>query len=114
MVLGAFSEGGVSTNPVGSAVVPMAAFRGAPSYANGTANTSGIPAILHPSEAVVPLSGGRKIPVDLGDKAGGGTTLVQHMNFTFPNSDADSFRRSQGQVAASAARIGSRAAAKNG
>ncbi len=113
MVLGAFSEGGVSTSPVGSAVVPMAAFRHAPSYANGTANTSGIPSVLHPNEAVIPLSRGRKVAVDLGDSAGG-TTLVQHMNFTFPNSDADSFRRSRTQVEASMAMAGAKSARKNG
>ena len=46
----------------------------APAFADGTANTSrqlsklpggGIPSILHPNEAVIPLSRGRKVPVDL-------------------------------------------------
>jgi hypothetical protein len=47
-----------------------------PHYAEGTANTSnGIPAVLHPNEAVVPLSRGRKIPVDMGN-AGGKSFVV--------------------------------------
>lgn len=54
--------------------VSASAFNNAPSFAKGVANTSsiakrigggGIPAILHPNEAVVPLPGGRSIPVDL-------------------------------------------------
>ena len=92
----------------------MAAFRHAPSFANGTANTSGIPAILHPNESVVPLTRERKIPVDLGDSAGGGTVIHQPQTFNISTPDADSFRRSQGQVAASMAMAGAKAAKKNG
>ena len=115
MVLGAFSEGGVSDSPVGFASAPAAAFRNAPHFAQGTANTSGIPAILHDNEAVVPLSKGRKIGVEMsGDSAGGGTVVNQVQNFTFPNSDSESFRRSQGQVAAAMAMSGAKAARKNG
>lgn len=113
MVLGAFSEGGVSTNPVGSAVVPMAAFRHAPSYANGTANTSGIPAVLHPNESVVPLTRGRKIPVDLGDSAGG-TVIHQPQTFNITTPDVEGMRRSQGQIAAAMSMAGAKAARKNG
>lgn len=113
MVLGAFSEGGYSTSPVGTATMPAAAFRHAPSYAEGTANTSGIPAILHPSEAVVPLSRGRAIPVDLGDNAGG-QSVVQHMTFHIQTNDADSFKRSQKQIAADMARAGQTALRQNG
>ena len=52
----------------------MDKFNNAPAFADGTANTSrqlsklpggGIPSILHPNEAVIPLSRGRKVPVDL-------------------------------------------------
>ena len=113
MVLGAFSEGGVSTTPVGRAVVPMAAFRGSPSYANGTANTSGIPAILHPSEPVVPLSCGRKIPFDLGDSSGA-KVINMPQTFSITTPDADSFRRSKTQIAADMARAGQNALGKNG
>lgn len=54
--------------------VDLSAFDNAPQFKEGTTNTSkflskvaggGIPSILHPNEAVVPLSRGRKIPVDL-------------------------------------------------
>ena len=114
MVLGAFSEGGMSNSPVGFASAPAAAFRNAPHFAAGTANTSGIPAVLHPNEAVIPLSKGRKIGVDLGDGAGGGTVINQAQTFNITTSDADSFRRSQGQVAASMAMAGAKAAKKNG
>jgi hypothetical protein len=65
-----FEEGGYATSPVKTSAVPMSAFVGAPKYAEGTSNTSGIPAILHPNEAVIPLSRNRKIPVEMG--AGGG------------------------------------------
>lgn len=85
-------------------------------YAEGTANTSGIPAILHPNEAVIPLSGGRKVPVEMNDDAasgsGGSKTVVQNFNITTP--DADSFRKSQKQIAADAASSGRKAMADNG
>jgi hypothetical protein len=60
-----FSEGGYSDRPgMTKHMVSPAAFHNAPQYKSGTPNTSGIPAILHPNEAVVPLTRGRKIPVD--------------------------------------------------
>lgn len=114
MALGAFSEGGISTSPVGSATVPMSAFRNAPHFSQGTTNTSGIPAVLHPNEAVVPLSKGRKIPVDLGGAEGGqggGKTVVQNFNISTP--DADSFRKSQKQIAADGASAAQRAMSDN-
>lgn len=67
-------EGGYSTSTVDPTRVSAAAFHGAPRFAEGTANTSdllrtarggGIPAILHPNEAVIPLSRGRSVPVEL-------------------------------------------------
>jgi len=70
--------GGGTTNSGGyrSKKVSMGAFVDAPMLAVGTANTtslgapvSGMPAILHPNEAVVPLAGGGKIPVQM---TGGG------------------------------------------
>lgn len=67
-------EGGRATELIGRHSVPTSAFDNAPKFAEGTSNTSkhiskvpggGIPSILHPNEAVVPLSKGRSIPVDL-------------------------------------------------
>lgn len=68
-----FTTSGVS--PTATAMASPAAFRHAPSYSAGTENTSGIPAILHPNEAVIPLTKGRKVGVDLGSAAGGDTYI---------------------------------------
>ncbi|SEK54602.1 hypothetical protein SAMN05421666_1038 [Roseovarius nanhaiticus] len=65
---------------VSRAMVSPSIFQGAPQYAEGTANTSGIPAILHDNEAVVPLSRGRKIPVDLSGAEGGGDSRSVILN----------------------------------
>lgn len=71
-----FSEGGVSqgTSPH-PMTMPLSAFANAPRYAEGTPNTSEIPAVLHPNEAVVPLSRGRKIPVEMSGQAQSGPTF---------------------------------------
>lgn len=114
MAAGFFSEGGVSTSPVASGSVPAAAFRSAPHFSKGTTNTSGIPAVLHPNEAVIPLSGGRKIPVDLGSEGGGsGGNKVVNQTFHINTPDADSFRRSQKQIAADGASAAQRAMSSN-
>ena len=114
MILGGlFSEGGYSTSAVSHAPVAASAFRGAPHYSQGTPNTSGIPAILHPNEAVIPLSRGRKIPVDLGDDTAGGPVFNQVQNFTINTPDADSFRRSKKEIAAEMAASGQRALRQN-
>lgn len=90
-----FQEGGVSTNPVSRGLMPASAFVNAPHYAEGTANTrGGIPAVLHPNEAVIPLSRNRRVPVEM-KGGGGGATIV--MNISTP--DANSFRKSQAQIA---------------
>ena len=68
-------EGGLTSGGIlHAANVHMGAFRNAPSYAEGTHNVSGggIPIIAHPNEAVIPLSRGRKIPVDMGGGNGQG------------------------------------------
>ncbi len=66
--------GGLSGSLPESVNAPLGAFKNAPQFREGTANTSGqsskipgggIPSILHPNEAVVPLPKGRSIPVDL-------------------------------------------------
>lgn len=67
-------QGGYAGDRLESQRIDMSKFSGAPHFAEGTANTNkylskvsggGIPSILHPNEAVIPLSKGRKIPVDL-------------------------------------------------
>ncbi|MGR3315578.1 phage tail tape measure C-terminal domain-containing protein [Roseovarius indicus] len=114
MAIGAFSEGGYSTAPANFSTAPISAFRHAPHFAEGTPNTSGIPAILHDNEAVVPLSKGRKLPVEMqgGENAGGGAT-VQNFNWNVQTPDVEGFRRSQSQLAADAGRAGARAMKKN-
>lgn len=110
---GLFSEGGYSTSPVASAMVPAAAFQRAPHFSEGGITSGGIPAVLHPNEAVIPLSRGRKIPVEMGEAAGG-TNINAPQYITINTPDADSFRRSQKQIAADMARAGQRAVSQNG
>jgi tape measure domain-containing protein len=72
---GAYAGGGIA----GSGKmhrVPSALFVDAPKLASGIENTNilsggGIPAILHPNEAVVPLTGGGQIPVQQLGNGGG-------------------------------------------
>ena len=95
-----------------SVMAPAGMFKNAPKFAMGTPNVSGgVPAILHDNEAVVPLTGGRKIPIEGGVGGGGGNTVVQNFNITTP--DADSFRKSQSQIAVDAATAGQRAMQRN-
>lgn len=110
---GLFSEGGYSTSPVASAMVSAAAFHHAPHFSEGGITSGGIPAVLHPNEAVIPLSRGRKIPVEMGETAGG-TNINAPQYITINTPDADSFRRSQKQIAADMARAGQRAVSQNG
>ena len=117
-VIGAMfaSEGGLTSNPtaVNAGSAPAAAFKHAPQFASGTANTSGIPAILHDNEAVIPLSKGRKIPVEMSDSGNGkGDTRIIEQHFNIQTPDADSFRRSQSQIAADGARSAQRALSAN-
>ncbi|TKA96222.1 hypothetical protein FAZ78_12640 [Cereibacter changlensis] len=82
---GFFAEGGYTDRtPMSTGLVSPAAFRHAPQFAQGTPNTSGIPAVLHPNEAVIPLSKGRKVPVELGgaDQGGGGLVVSVSMQNT--------------------------------
>ncbi len=113
-----FEHGGTTSAPANINAgysAPLSAFRHAPSYAVGTPNTSGIPAILHDNEAVVPLSGNRKIPVEMNSEfmaRGGGT--IQTINMTVNTPDADSFRKSQTQIESELAASGQRSLSKNG
>lgn len=92
----AFKEGGMTTSPVTSVVMHPSAWANAPHYSQGTHNTSGIPAIVHPDEAVIPLSRGRKIPVDMGDAGGG--QHVFNSNITIVAPDPNAFRESQATI----------------
>jgi hypothetical protein len=109
-------SGGVSGGGIlDSATVPMKVFNHAPHFSEGGA-TGGIPAVLHDNEAVVPLSRGREIPVrlqedHLSDRNADDPQV--NVTFNFPNGDADSFRRSQGQVEAMTARTLERAKRRN-
>ncbi|HEY4253999.1 MAG TPA: phage tail tape measure C-terminal domain-containing protein, partial [Roseomonas sp.] len=108
---GAFREGGYATNPVSRGLMSATAWMDAPQYREGTSNTSnGIPAILHPNEAVIPLSRGRRVPVEM--RGGGAPSVRVEMNITTP--DANSFRKSQGQIASEAGKVISRASRRNG
>ncbi len=100
-LFGMFKEGGISTNPVQKTTMPA--------YAEGTPNTSGggFPAMLHPNEAVIPLSRGRKVPVELDTPKepeyksdfnaarGGNPTIIMNLNGV---KDGDTFKRSKRQV----------------
>lgn len=71
---GAGREGGISTALTQTVPVTASTFSGnIPQLSEGTTNTNvfpkrsagGIPTILHPNEAVIPLSRGREVPVQL-------------------------------------------------
>jgi hypothetical protein len=121
-LFGGFKEGGISTKPVSRSAMSAAAFANAPSYKEGTTNTGkngmgGIPAKLHPNEAVIPLSRGRSIPVEMNDRngssrsGGGGSTNVT-MNISGV-SDVDGFKRSEKQIQARMAASAQRASQRN-
>jgi Tape measure protein len=94
---GMFAEGGYSTEPVARSAY-HAVMKHAPHFADGTQNTSGgFPAVLHPNEAVIPLSRGRKIPIEMGNGGAGGHGGV-NVTFNVQTPDADSFKRSQTQI----------------
>ncbi|RWN95785.1 MAG: hypothetical protein EOS05_13520 [Mesorhizobium sp.] len=126
LIGGLFSEGGYSDSPVTRARVGAGAFANAPHFREGTPNTSGggMPAILHENEAVIPLSRGRKIPVELGNDnrepmhgggAGRGRGGTATNNFIFNGvKDADSFRQSKQQIQSQMLGAMHRSAMRNG
>jgi hypothetical protein len=112
---GMFREGGMSDSPVESGSMTLNAWGNAPHYAEGTPNTSGgIPAILHDNEAVIPLSRGRSIPVEMrGGKSGDSEGASAGPNITINMhgiKDFDTFRRSKSQLEADMAAAVARAA----
>jgi hypothetical protein len=59
-----YKFGGIAGKPTGLKYrLPASAFVNAPRFAGGGISDGGIPAVLHPNEAVVPLTGGGEIPV---------------------------------------------------
>jgi len=59
-----YKFGGIAGKPTGLTYhLPASAFFNAPRFAGGGLSDGGIPAVLHPNEAVVPLTGGGEIPV---------------------------------------------------
>ena len=118
-LIGSFfaKEGGLTSSPTAVNAGPIlspAAFRHAPHYAEGTANTSGIPAMLHDNEAVIPLSRGRKVGVELNGAGAGGTVINMPQTFQINTPDADSFRRSKSQILQETGAATRKAMAKNG
>jgi tape measure domain-containing protein len=118
-IFGLFREGGVSTQPV--------AFTKAPHFAEGTPNTGsygrgGIPSVLHPNEAVIPLSRGRKVPVEMNmrtNKAsssefGANSGVVNNFSLQLHGvKDADGFKKSKRQIQATMADANERALRRN-
>jgi len=112
---GSYAEGGYSGQAVAHSLLPATAWANAPHYADGTENTSGgMPSILHPDEAVIPLSRGRKIPVDLGPNGQNGGQSPLNVTIHVTTTDADSFMRSQGQIASKVGMALQRAQGRNG
>lgn len=104
---GIFKEGGFSDSPV-------ARWSNAPHYSQGTHNTTpGIPAVLHDNEAVIPLSRGRRVPVELTNGGSNGSGTVVNNNFHVSSPNADSFRRSQQQITGQLHRASARAVSRN-
>lgn len=100
---GSFREGGYSNMPVNYARLPQ--------YAEGTGNTSGgFPAMLHPDEAVIPLSRGRKVPVEMGND-NRPVNVSSNITVIAPNPDA--FRKSKGSMNRDQNRTMRRAALRN-
>lgn len=110
---GSFAKGGISGSPPERVLAPASAFVGAPQFEKGGLTSGGMPAILHPNEAVVPLSGNRAIPVDIRNGGGQGMNIVNQFNFPV-GTDVDSFRRSQGQIGSDVSQSMRRAARRNG
>lgn len=104
-----FSEGGLTSDPKPvntPTMVPADMFQNAPHFAKGTPNTSGIPAILHDNEAVVPLSGGRKIPVEMNEEGRGKSTVV-NQNITIETPTPREFNNSRSQIGSTLRRAAS-------
>lgn len=114
-MFGSFREGGYTNSPVQMLGSGGFSWNNAPHYAEGTPNTSkGIPVVAHPNEAIIPLSRGRNIPVELPDGAMGGgpvNNITSRITVVAPN--PDSFRKSSASITRQQNRDLKRAAARN-
>jgi len=110
-MMGMFNEGGYSSSPVQYGTIGATSYRNAPHYAEGTGNTSGFPAILHPDEAVIPLSRGRKVPVEMSNDNQRAVNVSSNITVIAPNPDA--FRKSSGSINRDQNRTLRRAALRN-
>lgn len=110
LLSGLFKEGGYSTDPVMSRLVSAHTFRDVPHFAEGGVTSGGIPAILHPDEAVIPLSRGRKVPIE-GDFGNGPINVSSNITVVAPNPDG--FRKARGAIARDQNRSLRRAASRN-
>lgn len=106
-VIGLFGSKGGYVTDLPAGLVPARAFQGARRFQLGGA-VDNIPIMANKNEAVVPLGGGRKIPVEM--RGGGGPSVV--MNITTP--DPEAFRRSQGHILSQAAAQLQNASVRNG
>jgi TP901 family phage tail tape measure protein len=106
-----FAHGGVVGRGARKSItVPAGLFADAPRFQFGGTTGDNIPALLSRNEAVVPLRGGRAIPVDMGEE--GRRTNVVNFNISTP--DAESFGRSRSQLAAQMSTALRRAQTRNG
>ncbi len=107
----AASEGGLSTNILKKIQVPTAAFANAKRFKEGglSSGTDRIPALLSPNEAVVPLSRGREIPVDIQ----GARPIQVSINVTGVQNPKE-FEDSEGQLGLRAANAIQQAQRRNG
>lgn len=96
MRMPSFMEGGFTTSPVASVSAGAINWATVPHYAEGTGNTSkGIPAMVHPDEAIIPLSRNRAVPVEM--SGGGGATNITS-NITVVAPDPNTFREARGSI----------------
>jgi hypothetical protein len=70
--------------------------------------------VLHDNEAVIPLSRGRKVPVELGGKSTSAREGVTVNQYFSDNKSAETFRRSKRQVETDTYRAMMLANARNG
>ena len=105
-IASAFGSKGGYADSLPTGIVPAETFAHARRFKMGGA-VDNIPAMLNRNEAVVPLGGGRAIPVNM--KGGGGPQVV--MNISTPA--ADSFRQNQSMILSRAAAQMGRAAQRN-